>query len=71
MMVSLKLDEAFLAEAEVSEKRMTLAEKEEMIKAKQQELRQYFDNKVWEFAELGEEQNDFRKMGVGVEASER
>ena len=55
-MVSLKLDEAFLAEAEVSEKRMTLAEKEEMIKAKQQELRQYFDNKIWVFAELGQHQ---------------
>ncbi|CAK8988155.1 unnamed protein product, partial [Durusdinium trenchii] len=49
-----ELDEMFLAE--VSEKRMTLAEKEEMIKAKQQELRQYFDNKVWEFAELGQHQ---------------
>ena len=35
---------------------MTLAEKEEMIKAKQQELRQYFDNKIWVFAELGQHQ---------------
>ena len=46
-----ELDEAFLAE--VSEGHMTLAEKEEMIKAKQKELMQYFENKVWEFTELG------------------
>ena len=49
-----ELDEAFLAE--VSEKNMTLEEKEKMIQAKQKELMQYFDNKVWEFMELGKHQ---------------
>ena len=49
-----ELDEAFLAE--VSEKHMTLEEKEKMIQAKQKELMQYFDNKVWEFTELGKHQ---------------
>ena len=51
-----ELDEAFLAE--VSEKHMTLEEKEKMIQAKQKELMQYFDNKVWEFTELGKHQTN-------------
>ncbi|CAL1148549.1 unnamed protein product [Cladocopium goreaui] len=43
---------------EASERAMTLAEKEQMIEAKQKELTSYFANKVWTFTEIGKNEAD-------------
>eukprot|EP00438_Fugacium_kawagutii_P005098 Skav221528 [mRNA] locus=scaffold1248:283612:287211:- [translate_table: standard] len=51
-----ELDETYLAE--VSERHMSLEDKEKVIQAKQQELQTYFQNQVWEFTQLGHDQGD-------------
>ena len=58
-----ELDEVYLTNLgvrknEASERAMTLAEKEQMIEAKQKELTSYFANKVWTFTEIGKNEAD-------------
>lgn len=51
-----ELDEVYLAQlrrSEASERQMTVDERERMLKAKVTELQNFFDNKVWEFTEIG------------------
>ena len=58
-----ELDEVYLTNLgvrknEASERAMTLAEKEQMIEAKQKEPTSYFANKIWTFTEIGKNEAD-------------
>ena len=56
-----ELDEVWLAQlrgGEVSERNMTVEEREKMVAAKVKELTSFFDNQVWDFVEVGKVKPD-------------